>query len=35
LFETIEQMKDFISEMAKALDNNEIMSVCACNYLLV
>jgi hypothetical protein len=33
LFETIEQMRDFIFEIAKSLDNPEVMNVCACNYL--
>jgi len=33
LFETIEQMRDFIVEMIKSLNNDMIMSVCACSYI--
>jgi transposase len=33
LFETIEQMREFISEMAISLDNDGVMSICACSYI--
>ena len=33
LFETIEQMKEFIYELVNTIDNTIVMSVCACSYI--
>jgi transposase len=33
LFETIEQMRNFISETANLIDIEEVKSVCACKYI--
>ena len=33
LFESIEQMKNFISEMANSIDYVDIMSICKCSYI--
>jgi hypothetical protein len=32
-FKTIEEIRNFISELANTLDNNTVMSTCACNYI--
>jgi transposase len=32
-FETIEQMKEFVSEMVVSLDKKDVMSICACSYI--
>jgi transposase len=33
LFDNIEQMDEFISELARSLDNIEVMNTCACSYI--
>lgn len=33
LFDSIEQMREFIDKMVKSLDKSQVLSICACNYI--